>query len=166
MKIVKDHFHIIIILLSLPLHIPDEITALIQNIAISSSPYIGEVFSFDCLLKYFSIEINSTHFSLVLLIILDIFTVMIYCFYYWKINARTSQGGNSTFDVIKSIFFRIFRYIMLINLVGQIQPFLFQMFCLEVSDPINNGISVSVLITDVRINCDVFYQQNIQKLGC
>ena len=64
-------------------------------------------------------------------------------------NDRKGPNPKNFLSELKTVFL----YIYLINIVGQIQPYFYQLFCIEVDDPEKTGVSDLRLIKDPRISC-------------
>jgi hypothetical protein len=160
MKIAKDHFQILNFLYLIPFSFPEQLWDVLFVLTTPTSPELENIFSFDCLIKQGDWKINTTHFSLIILYSFNFFFGISYLLY---LHLRKNNKIKFGFKSIIRIGYRIFAYIILMNIVGLLQPLLNQMFCIKISDKEDETISEIRLMKDPSISCQSSQQYMIQN---
>ena len=143
-----------------PLSLPEGMWDVFFTMTTPTSPELENIFSFDCLIQKSGVPpINSTHLSLIILFSFNIFFGAFYLFYLFFKKKSDYKFRVKTF---LRTGIRIYGYLVLMNIVGLLQPLLNQLFCIEVSDPKKLGNSELRLMKDPRISCLTPEQYAIQ----
>ena len=172
LKILTQHFQILFLLQSLPLEFPSLLKSPISFFVLVAAPDFQTIFSAECLLKGLGLRISVHYFRLMLISSLNFLILLIFVLISFKKNSNLKKNKKKEAETQnKSIDSEIeFHYknpllvifdIYLIDVVAQVQPFLENFDCLEISDEKQGGKGQLVLLQDIKVNCSSISHQYI-----